>query len=122
MNFYRSLEFPRFFFLLGFDSVPDIVEAMDNGEIQGALIDSYIAGEYQDDLKKYILQEILEHTFVYGVVLSRDAIVLENALRENIERRQSEIYNVIARAIKPLKVGIIYYSMPKRNEYRNKQW
>ena len=95
------------YFISGYDTVKEIIEAMDKDIIQGALIDSYIAGEYQTELENYNLQEILEHMFVYGVVLSRDAVQLERYLRETIERQQSSIYNVIAKSIKPLTVRYI---------------
>lgn len=84
--------------------MPKIMEALHRGEIQGALLDTYIAGEFQDDLEDYKLQEILEHVFVYGVVLSRDAEELEHHFRSYLERKQSRIYNTISQVVKPLKV------------------
>lgn len=87
----------------GYSTVPKIMEALHRGEIQGALLDTYIAGEFQDDLEDYKLQEILEHVFVYGVVLSRDAEELEHHFRSYLERKQSRIYNTISQVVKPLK-------------------
>jgi len=91
--------------LIAYHSIPDIIEALKNDEVQGALLDTYIAGEFQDQLRNYKLQEILEHVFVYGVVLARDASVLEDRMRVFIEQKQSSIYNTISKVIKPLKVG-----------------
>jgi hypothetical protein len=87
----------------GYASVPAIITALRSDEIQGALLDTYIAGEFQDDLQDYKLQEILEHVFVYGLVLARDAEKLEKELRTYLERKQSKIYNTISKVVKPLK-------------------
>ena len=87
-----------------YSSIDGIIEGLSKGDIQGALLDTYIAGEYQDQLNKYKLQEILEHLFVYGIVLARDAAQLENRIRTFTEQKQSTIYNTISKAIKPLKV------------------
>ena len=92
-------------FILGYASVPAIIAALKKGVIQGALLDTYIAGEFQDQLQDYKLQEILEHVFVYGVVLARDAERLEKELRTYLERKQSKIYNTISKVVKPLKVS-----------------
>ncbi|XP_066921300.1 uncharacterized protein [Clytia hemisphaerica] len=86
-----------------YNSIREIIQALQRDEIQGALLDTYIAGEYQSELKEYKLQEILEHVFVYGVVLARDAIQLENRMRTFTEQKQSTIYNTISKVIKPLK-------------------
>jgi len=54
-------------------------------------------------LNNYKLQEILEHVFVYGLTLSRDAENLEEKFRSYIERKQSSIYAIISQVVKPLK-------------------
>jgi len=87
----------------GYSSVPAIIEALNQGVIQGALLDTYIAGEFQENLVEYKLQEILEHVFVYGVVLARDAEKLEKEMRTFLERKQSQIYSIISQVVKPLK-------------------
>ena len=94
----------NFYYEIAYRSIDDMIAGLNNDEIQGALIDTYIAGECQEKLNDYKLQEILEHVFVYGVVLARDAAQLENRIRTFTEQKQSTIYNTISKAIKPLKV------------------
>lgn len=86
----------------------DIINALKEGEIQGVLLDTYIAGEFQSDLRDYKLQEILEHIFVYGVVLVRDSIELEQKFRSYLERKQNSVYATISQVVKPLKVSEKY--------------
>ena len=90
---------------IGYESVLDIINALNEGEIQGVLLDTYIAGEFQSDLRDYKLQEILEHVFVYGVVLVRDSVELEQRFRSYMERKQSSVYATISTVVKPLKVS-----------------
>ena len=93
---------------VGYESVLDIINALKEGEIQGVLLDTYIAGEFQSDLRDYKLQEILDHVFVYGVVLVRDSVELEQKFRSYLERKQSSVYATISQVVKPLKVSEKY--------------
>ena len=82
----------------------EIVGKIKEGEVQGILLDTYIAGEYQDQLKDLRLQQVIDYTFSYGVVLSRDALALRKCFSHFLESKQSQIYSTISRVIKPLKV------------------
>ena len=106
---------------VGYESVLDIINALKEGEIQGVLLDTYIAGEFQSDLRDYKLQEILEHVFVYGVVLVRDSVELEQKFRSYLERKQSSIYATISQVVKPLKVSE-KYSLHEKCPYSEFFW
>jgi len=89
----------------GFSSVAEIVGKIKEGEVQGILLDTYIAGEYQDQLKDLRLQQVIDYTFSYGVVLSRDALALRKCFSHFLESKQSQVYSTISRIIKPLKTS-----------------
>ena len=84
-------------------SVPDIIDALKKDEIQGALMDTYIAGEFQDDMTEYKMQQVLEYVFVYGVALARDARKLEDCFNKYIETEQSKLFTTISKVVKPPK-------------------
>ena len=90
---------------VGYSSVAEIVRKIKEGEVQGILLDTYIAGEYQDQLKDLRLQQVIDYTFSYGVVLSRDALALRRCFSHFLESKQSQIYSTISKVIKPLKVS-----------------
>ena len=84
----------------------EIVQKVDEGKVQGILLDTYIAGEFQDQLGKLRLQQVIDYTFSYGVVLSRDGLALRKCFSHFLESKQSQIYATISKVIKPLKVTV----------------
>ncbi len=91
-------------YFLAFGSVAEIVKNIRNGTIQGILLDAYIAGEYQDQLRDLRLHQVIDYVFSYGVVLSRDGLALKDCFNHFLESQQSQIYATISKVIKPLKV------------------
>ena len=84
----------------------EIVQKVEEEEVQGILLDTYIAGEFQDQLGKLRLQQVIDYTFSYGVVLSRDGLALRKCFSHFLESKQSQIYATISKVIKPLKVNM----------------
>ncbi|XP_065053119.1 uncharacterized protein LOC135682248 [Rhopilema esculentum] len=86
-----------------YNSVEEIVSKVEEGEVQGILLDTYIAGEFQEQLKSLRLQQVIDYSFSYGVVLSRDGLALRKCFSHYLESKQSQIYATISKVIKPLK-------------------
>ena len=82
--------------------------ALEVGEIDGALLDTYVAAEYKEVLfsDKIYVKKILDRPFGYGVVLSGAAVNVEQRCREYIDLRINEIFRIIENMTKTLDVSI----------------
>ena len=82
--------------------------ALEVGEIDGALLDTYVAAEYKEVLfsDKIHVKKILDRPFGYGVVLSGAAVNVEQRCREYIDLRINEIFRIIENMTKTLDVSI----------------
>jgi len=92
-----------------YTSVDDIRTALEEDEIQGALLDSYVAAEYKETLldDRVFVKQILDRPFGYGVVLSGAARNVEERCRDYIDLHISEIFHIIKNMTKTLTVSII---------------
>ena len=86
----------------------EIRRALEVGEIDGVLLDTYVAAEYKDTLfsDKIYVKKILDRPFGYGVVLSGAAVNVEQRCREYIDLRINEIFRIIENMTKTLDVSI----------------
>ena len=57
----------------------DLFSALEDGKVEGVLLDTYIAAEHKEDLfnDKIFVKEILDRLFGYGVFLSGAAWNME---------------------------------------------
>lgn len=89
----------------------EIHTALEDGEIDGALVDTYVAAEnkgtFLDD--RVFVKEILDRPFGYGVVLSGAAKNVEQRCRDYIALHISEIFKIVANKTKTLDVRTIFY-------------
>jgi len=87
--------------------VEEIRRALEDGEINGALLDTYVAAEYKETLfsDKIFVKKILDRPFGYGVVLSGAAVNVEQKCRDYIDLRISEIFGIIQNMTKTLDVS-----------------
>jgi len=85
----------------------EIRTALENGEIDGALLDTYVAAEHKDEIfnEKIYVKEILDRPFGYGVVLSGAARNVEQRCRDYIDMQISEIFHIIQNSTKTLDVS-----------------
>lgn len=83
-------------------SVQEIANALKFNDIDGALIEAYIAAEYQEILSGYRIQQVIDHSFTYGVVVSRHALGMVECFNNFIEIHQTSIYQIIANSIRPI--------------------
>ena len=91
----------------------EIRTALEDGEIDGALLDTYVAAEHKDEIfnEKIYVKEILERPFGYGVVLSGATRNVEQRCRDYIEMQISEIFHIIQNSTKTLDVSSFIHSM-----------
>ena len=85
----------------------EIRTALEDGEIDGALLDTYVAAEHKDELfnDKIFVKEILDRPFGYGVVLSGAAVNVEQRCRDYIKMQISGIFHIIQNTTKTLDVS-----------------
>ena len=93
-----------------YSNVDDIRMALEDGEIQGALIDTYVIAEHKESLlsDRIFVKKILDRPFGYGVVLSGAARNVELRCRDYINMKITDIFQIIQNATKTLDVS--YFS------------
>ena len=82
--------------------------ALEDGEIQGALIDTYVIAEHKESLlsDRIFVKKILDRPFGYGVVLSGTARNVELRCRDyNINMKITDIFQIIQNTTKTLEVS-----------------
>lgn len=96
------------FTVQSYSNVEEIRRALEDAEIDGALLDTYVAAEYKETLfsDKIFVKKILDRPFGYGVVLSGAAVNVEQRCRDYIDLRISEIFHIIQNMTKTLDVSI----------------
>lgn len=85
----------------------EIRTALEDGEIDGALLDTYVAAEHKDEIfsEKIYVKDILDRPFGYGVVLSGAARNVEQRCRDYVQMQISEIFHIIQNSTKTLDVS-----------------
>eukprot|EP00794_Sanderia_malayensis_P003192 gene3192-3664_t len=84
-------------------NVYDLANSMRKGDAVGAMLDSYVAGYYQNIFREFRLNDLREDLFSYGVVLSPSILSQERCFRDFITSNQHIIFQYISENIKPLK-------------------
>ena len=110
------LSIDRLFFFFPFkerqySNVEEIRTALEEGEIQGALLDTYVAAEHKESLLggRVFVKKILDRPFGYGVVLSGAARNVEQRCRDYINMKISDIFIIIQNMTKTLDVSHINF-------------
>lgn len=90
-----------------YSTVDEIRTALEDNEIQGALLDTYVAAEHKEKLLggRVFVKQILDHPFGYGVVLSGAARNVEQRCRDYINLKISEIFIIIQNMTHTLDVS-----------------
>ena len=86
----------------------EIRTALEDGKVDGALIDTYVAAEHKGELfsDSIFVKEILDRPFGYGVVLSGAAVNVEQRCRDYISMQISEIFHIIQNTTETLDVSL----------------
>ena len=92
----------------------EIRTALEDEEIDGALIDTYVAAEHKEEIfsEEIYVKEILDRPFGYGVVLSGAARNVEQRCRDYIVMRIHEIFDIIQNTTKTLDVSFFVKYVP----------
>ena len=101
----------------------EIRRALEDGEINGALLDTYVAAEYKETLfsDKIFVKNILDRPFGYGVVLSGAAVNVEQRCRDYIDLRISEIFGIIQNRTKTLDVSNFEVQQQQHQQQKQEQ-
>ncbi len=88
-----------------------VIEALVNGRVDAALIDSLSAASILGTLHKYNIKnaQTFAQDLGYGIVLSSDLIPLEHNLRSNLVTQQHIINAVTSNYSKAIQVGFAMY-------------
>ncbi|CAH3162903.1 unnamed protein product [Pocillopora meandrina] len=80
-----------------YKNLEEIRAALEDGEIEGALIDTYVAADHKSELfsDKIYVKQILDQPLGYGVVLSGAAVNVEQRCRDFINLHMSNIFHMI---------------------------
>ena len=91
----------------------EIRTALEDGEIDGALLDTYVAAEHKEEIfsEEIYVKEILDRPFGYGVVLSGAARNVEQRCRDYIDLQIREIFEIIQNTTKTLDVSFFKKSL-----------
>ena len=87
-------------------SVEDIAKSLEKGTSSGALLDSYVAGFYQDRFKNFRLNGLQDDFFNYGFVLMPSVLKYDQCFTNYLSSRQDELFSIVSKNIIPLKVSI----------------
>ena len=90
---------------LAYTAIDEIAAALRNNDVKGALIESFVAAEYQPQLSGFRLQTIIEHVSSYGIVFQNKGTRFSKCIREYVFSRQGAIFDIISNSITPIKVG-----------------
>ena len=84
----------------------DIYRALVSREVDGALVDTYVAAEHQDQLLKHGVRvsRVLDRSFGYGIVLSGEAAKVKKGFDDYIKNNINRILDVIERDTRKLPV------------------
>ena len=93
-----------------YKNLEEIRAALEDGEIEGALIDTYVAADHKSELfsDRIYVKEILDQPLGYGVVLSGAAVNVEQRCRDFINLHMSNIFHMITISTMTLDVSKIH--------------
>ena len=84
----------------------EISEALINGDVTGALIDTYVLGSRKDLFEKPSLRviKIYDYSTVYGMVLGGESRKLKQCFRRYIQRHRRKIFQAIEKHVEYVEV------------------
>ena len=84
--------------------VEELATSLQYRQTDGVLIDSYIAGHYQKNFEKFLLADIIEYVFTYGIILKNEGLWLEECFRLYPEVYKDTLFRKMSSSIVPFKV------------------
>ena len=107
---YSCCETSLVFFCLTLDkhyrTYDEISEALINGDVTGALIDTYVLGSRKDLFERLSLRviKIYDYSTVYGMVLGGESRKLKKCFRRYIQRHKRKIFQAIEKHVEYVEV------------------
>ena len=108
-------KFARFKFIFlnltarNFSDVNSILKAVENGDVDGALIDRLTAArldELSDPSSVLVVKDIIPKPSTYGIFLTGDAVKLHKKFRQYLQNNAGFVTGQIKNYTQPLKVRI----------------
>ena len=92
-------EFP----LLGHRTIDELLQTA-YAKNYAVLLDSFVAGHYQEKITKFRLVEVMEYVFSNGLVLENKGLWLEQNIRTYIQNNKDTLFRIMSSSIRSLKV------------------
>ena len=89
------------------DTLQEAFKALEQGEVKGLLLDSYVAGSQMKGMPQQLrVKEVIKVPKGIGVVLSGEAIKLQSRVQDYIRKNAALITRLIQNSTTPLKVDV----------------
>lgn len=94
------------------DNINLTLEALKKGHINASLIDNYVLTSYHKFVKdeEVRIETTYQQPITYGVVLRNNATNMEQCFRSYMRNHPQEVFEVIAKNLAPLEVGLFLRS------------
>lgn len=84
-------------------TIEELNQMINEGKAVGILLDSYVAGNYQNVLQKVRLVDVEAHSFTYGFVAGFDNMRIIQCVRNYIITKKDQLYLRVFSEIVPLR-------------------
>ena len=89
------------------NNVEDMVSALKEKEVDGLLIDTYVAGARKELFSEYFrIRRIFDRKSAYGLVMAGDAMKLQKCFKKFISENRAMVYEEIRKVVETIEVGI----------------
>ena len=88
----------------------ELPQVLERGETDGLLLDSFIAGHYQDLFVKFLLADVIEYVFSYGMILRNKGLRMNSCFRIYLDMYKDKLFLDVSKAVKPFKVSTVLCS------------
>ena len=87
----------------------DIQHALLNEEVQGILVDTYVADAHKDLFahSRFVVKQVIDLTSSYGVVMGRDGKKLQKCFTKFWKENKAIRTQFIEENSEPIKVGVL---------------
>ncbi|XP_065067944.1 uncharacterized protein LOC135693392 isoform X2 [Rhopilema esculentum] len=86
-----------------YSEIIELPQVLQRGETEGLLLDTYVAGYYQKSFEKFLLADVIEYVFTYGLLLRNKGIWMDSCFRLYTEFYKDQLFRDISTSIVPFK-------------------
>lgn len=100
------------------------MQALDQHEVEGILVDTFAAGSRSDLFNKPSLRiaQVLDYKMAYGIVTAGYAIQLRQCFQEYIISYAADIFHNISNNVKKIEVRLQTIDINLRETQRKEKW